>query len=73
MSQLCLLVQILYLKKLTSYPAVKENLTNAGAHWIDKSAVIDDNLVTNRSPIDLFAEVQRKKIYKIAMKVFTWI
>lgn len=59
-------------KKLTSYPAVKQDLINAGADWIDKSAVRDENLVTSRSPddleafnkavIDLFAEAQRKKV-----------
>lgn len=59
-------------KKITSYPAVKQDLINAGAHWIDKAAVTDGNLVTSRSPddladfnkavIDLFADAQKKKL-----------
>ncbi|MDQ3682978.1 MAG: type 1 glutamine amidotransferase [Bacteroidota bacterium] len=42
-------------RKLTSYPSVKTDLINAGAHWEDKEVVVDNGLVTSRSPKDLDA------------------
>lgn len=47
-------------RKLTSYPSVKTDLINAGAHWEDKEVVVDNGLVTSRSPKDL--EAFNKKI-----------
>lgn len=47
-------------KTLTSYPSVKTDLLNAGAHWVDKEVVVDNGLVTSRSPKDL--EAFNKKI-----------
>lgn len=40
-------------RKLTSTKAIKDDLVNAGAHWIDQAPVIDENLVTGRNPDDL--------------------
>ena len=40
-------------KKLTSFFSIKDDLINAGAKWIDKEVVVDDNLITSRSPDDL--------------------
>jgi len=40
---------------LTSYPSLKTDLINAGAHWEDKEVVTDDGVVTSRSPKDLEA------------------
>ncbi len=42
-------------RKLTSYPSVKTDLKNAGADWKDKEVVVDNGLVTSRSPKDLEA------------------
>ena len=42
-------------RTLTSYPSVKTDLMNAGAHWEDKEVVVDNGLVTSRSPKDLEA------------------
>jgi len=42
-------------RKLTSYPSIKTDLKNAGADWKDKEVVVDDNLITSRSPKDLEA------------------
>ena len=47
-------------RKLTSYPALKTDLLNAGANWVDEEVVIDANLTTSRSPADL--EVFNKKM-----------
>ena len=45
---------------LTSYPSIKSDLINAGAQWEDKEVVVDNGLVTSRSPKDL--EAFNKKV-----------
>jgi deglycase len=40
-------------KKMTSWPSLKVDLTNAGAQWVDESVVTDKGLVTSRNPDDL--------------------
>lgn len=40
-------------RDLTSYPSLKTDLTNAGANWTDKEVVVDNGLVTSRTPKDL--------------------
>ncbi|MBA3828818.1 MAG: type 1 glutamine amidotransferase [Taibaiella sp.] len=40
-------------RKMTSFPSLKTDLTNAGAKWADKEMVQDDNLITSRKPADL--------------------
>jgi protease I len=40
-------------RKLTSWPALKTDLLNAGAKWVDEEVVIDGQLVTSRKPDDL--------------------
>ena len=40
-------------RTVTSFFAIKDDLVNAGANWIDKSVVVDDNLITSRTPDDL--------------------
>lgn len=42
-------------RDLTSYPSIKTDLINAGANWMDKEVVVDNGLVTSRSPEDLDA------------------
>ena len=42
-------------RKLTSYPSVKTDLINAGAHWEDSAVVTDQGLITSRNPGDLEA------------------
>ncbi len=42
-------------RKLTSYASIKTDLMNAGAQWEDKEVVVDNGLVTSRSPKDLEA------------------
>lgn len=38
---------------MTSWPSLKTDLKNAGAHWVDKEVVRDKMLVTSRKPDDL--------------------
>lgn len=40
-------------RKLTSYPSIRTDLRNAGAHVVDEEVVVDGNLITSRSPKDL--------------------
>ncbi|HVV68548.1 MAG TPA: type 1 glutamine amidotransferase domain-containing protein [Gammaproteobacteria bacterium] len=40
-------------RTLTSWPSIKVDLMNAGAHWVDKEVVRDGNLVTSRKPGDI--------------------
>jgi protease I len=40
-------------RKLTSTSAIRDDMTNAGADWVDQAVVVDGNLVTSRSPADL--------------------
>jgi protease I len=40
-------------RTLTSWPSVKTDLQNAGAHWVDEGVHIDDTLISSRKPDDL--------------------
>lgn len=40
-------------KALTSYEAIKDDLINAGARYVDQEVVCDGNLITSRKPDDL--------------------
>lgn len=40
-------------RRLTSWPSLEADLINAGADWVDEEVVVDDGLVTSRSPDDL--------------------
>jgi protease I len=40
-------------RTLTSWPSLKTDLKNAGAHWVDREVVGDNGLVTSRKPDDL--------------------
>lgn len=40
-------------KTLTSWPAIKIDLVNAGAKWVDRDVAVDANLVTSRKPEDI--------------------
>ena len=40
-------------RTLTSYIAIKDDMVNAGGTWVDKSVVVDKNLITSRTPDDL--------------------
>ena len=40
-------------RRLTSYPSIRTDLRNAGAHVVDEEVVVDGNLISSRSPKDL--------------------
>ena len=38
---------------MTSTAAIRTDMENAGANWVDEEVVVDNNIVTSRSPLDL--------------------
>jgi protease I len=46
-------------RKLTSYPSLQTDLQNAGAIWTDEEVVVDNGLITSRTPKDLDAFNQK--------------
>jgi len=40
-------------KTMTCFSAIKDDLVNAGAKFVDRSVVVDGNIVTSRTPDDL--------------------
>ena len=39
--------------RMTSWPSLKTDITNAGGDWVDAEVTVDENLVTSRKPDDL--------------------
>jgi protease I len=52
-------------KSMTSFVSISTDLKNAGVQWEDKEVVVDNGLVTSRSPKDLEA-FNKKVIEEIA-------
>ena len=52
-------------REVTSYPSLRTDLKNAGAHWVDREVVVDNGLVTSRNPDDLPAFC-RKVVEEVA-------
>ena len=52
-------------RTLTSWPAIKTDVRNAGGNWVDKEVVVDNGLVTSRKPDDIPA-FNRKMIEEFA-------
>jgi protease I len=46
-------------RTMTSYPAIRRDLENAGAHWEDREVVVDQGLVTSRKPADIPAFIDK--------------
>jgi len=40
-------------RTLTSWPTIADDLRNAGAQWVDREVVVDENLITSRGPKDI--------------------
>ena len=40
-------------RKMTSFPSLRTDLRNAGAEWVDEEVVVDQGLVSSRTPDDL--------------------
>jgi protease I len=46
-------------RTVTSWPAIKTDVRNAGANWVDQEVVVDNGLVTSRKPADIPAFNER--------------
>src|SRR5436190_3058697 len=42
-------------RRLTSWPSLRTDISNAGGEWVDEPVVVDNGLVTSRKPDDLDA------------------
>lgn len=42
-------------RKVTSVPTIRKDIENAGATWVDEKVVVDNGIVTSRTPKDLDA------------------
>lgn len=40
-------------RRVTSVKAIRDDLVNAGADWVDEEVVVDGNFITSRTPADL--------------------
>jgi protease I len=40
-------------RRMTSWPSLRTDLSNAGANWVDKEVVVDNMVVTSRKPDDI--------------------
>lgn len=52
-------------RTITSYPSLRTDLVNAGADWVDQEVVVDQGLVSSRTPDDLPA-FNKKLVEEIA-------
>lgn len=46
-------------RKATSFQSIRTDMKNAGAQWEDKEVVVDEGIITSRSPKDLQAFVAK--------------
>jgi protease I len=44
---------------LTSYKSIRKDIVNAGGKWVDREVVVDQGIITSRSPADLQAFVPK--------------
>jgi protease I len=68
--QLLIETNLLEGREMTSYPSVQTDIKNAGANWHDREVIVDNGLVTSRSPKDLEA-FNKKMIEEIAEGIHT--
>ena len=40
-------------RRATCAPQIRTDVKNAGAQYVDEAAVVDGNVVTSRTPVDL--------------------
>lgn len=70
---------ILKFRTITSWPGLRDDMVNAGATWVNRHVVTDENLVTSRGPqdlpyfisamIDLFAKGATEKTNDTSMHI----
>ena len=63
--QLLIETGLLHGREMTSFHSIKTDLINAGVDWKDEEVIVDNGLVTSRSPDDLPA-FNKKMVEEIA-------
>ncbi|GAB3436787.1 type 1 glutamine amidotransferase [Massilia solisilvae] len=55
-------------KHMTSWPTLRQDLSNAGAEWTDEQVVVDGRLITSRKPDDIpaFNDAMLKELVAVA-------
>lgn len=46
-------------RTMTSWPSIQDDIKNAGGNWVNQEAVVDNNWVTSRGPMDIPAFNQK--------------
>ncbi len=62
--QLLIEAEVVDGRKMTSFSSISKDLVNAGAKWVNEEVVVDEGLLTSRSPEDLPA-FNRKLVEEI--------
>lgn len=55
-------------RKLTAFPALEQEVRQAGGNWVDQEVVVDGNLISSRTPADIPA-FNEKMIEVISMRM----
>lgn len=50
--QILISAELLHGRTITSYPALQDDMVNAGAEFKDEEVVVDGNFITSRTPAD---------------------
>ena len=50
--------KVLQGRRATSFFSIRDDMENAGAHWVDEAVVVDGPLITSRTPKDLIPFTQ---------------
>ncbi|MFP4547287.1 MAG: type 1 glutamine amidotransferase domain-containing protein [Fidelibacterota bacterium] len=58
-AQLPITADVLKGRTLTGYKSIIQDIKNAGANFVDKEVVVDDNLVSSRHPGDMDAFIEK--------------
>lgn len=56
--QILITAKVIKGRKITGWKSIKQDIINAGAIFIDEEVVIDDNIISSRSPADIHAFVK---------------
>jgi len=58
-AQILIEADVLEGRELTSHKSIRADIENAGGLWIDRDVVVDEGLVTSRTPSDLPAFISK--------------
>lgn len=66
--QILITAKVLKGRTITGWKSITQDIINAGANFVDKEVVIDGNLVSSRSPVDLppFIEASLQKLVAVS-------